>query len=71
MTKLARRIIPLALMLGIGATLPSPAAARSSCNDDYMWCLNDSYDTTGWDRLAADLDCFAENLKCKLKFKFF
>jgi hypothetical protein len=58
--------MPLVLMLGIGTTVPSPAAAMSNCYEDYMWCLNDTYDTSGFARFVADLKCAAESYMCML-----
>lgn len=55
-------IAAFALLLGLGAMLPEPAAAGifddiDACSAALMGCLNDSWDTSGFWRLVADLRC--------------
>lgn len=64
MTKQFRWTILMALLIAVGAALPSQAAANTSCGDAYDRCLNDSYDTSGWRRTMADLECGARWARC-------
>lgn len=64
MTKQFRWTILTALLIAVGATLPSQAAANTSCTDNYSRCLNDSYDTSGFGRMMADLECGARWARC-------
>lgn len=69
MRKLLRWTAPLALLLGLAVARPGPATAREAdrsdvCYEDYMWCLNDTWDTKGFARLIADVRCGAEWALC-------
>jgi hypothetical protein len=68
MMKQARWIVPLAFLLGLGATLPESAEAGifDGCGEEYMWCLNDSWDTKGIARLISDARSILESWKCHL-----
>ncbi len=63
MSKRIRWIMPLALLIAAGAGLPGQARA-AICVDGYNKCLNDTWDTSGWQRLLADVECFAEYVGC-------
>jgi hypothetical protein len=60
MTKL---ILTLILLAGSAALVPQPVAA-AECTRQYSKCLNDSYDTSGWLRVLADLECGAQYAGC-------
>lgn len=67
MTKL---ILTLTLAAGAVTVAPRPVAA-AGCTDEYVTCLNDSYDLTGVLQTMADIECFAGYGACiarKLKF---
>ncbi len=68
-----RWIVPLALLLALGTIVPNAATAQSSpddeldrCTEEYYWCLNDTWDTTGWDRIIADLSCKIQQWGCEI-----
>lgn len=63
MSKRFRWIVPLALLAALGAGVPGQARA-ATCVDGYNKCLNDTYDTSGWTRILADVECFAGYLGC-------
>jgi len=42
---------------------PQPVAA-SECVRGYEACLNDTWDTSGWTRVLADVECFASYVGC-------
>lgn len=56
MSGMFRKIVPLALVLATGMTIPAPAAA-APCTAGYMKCLNDSYDMRGFAEYLANLEC--------------
>jgi hypothetical protein len=58
-----RWIMPLALLAVIGFGAPEKAHA-ASCTDRYMSCLNDSWHTSGFARMLADVECAAEYVGC-------
>lgn len=62
MTTRFRWLMPTALFLILGAGLPVQAAA--SCLGGYYECLNDSWDTSGFERIMADVECFAGYVGC-------
>lgn len=65
MSKGARWIMALALVLGGMTVLPEPAHARGAdCTEGFERCLNDTWDTRGLTRLAADIECTVEYLGC-------
>lgn len=65
MSKGARWIMALALVLGGVTVVPEPAQARGAeCTRAFERCLNDTWDTKGITRLLADIECTAEYLGC-------
>ena len=40
------------------------AAQEADCTDNYVKCLNDSYELEGALRLLADVECFADYVGC-------
>jgi hypothetical protein len=64
MTARIRWTILAALLIAMGAALPAPAAANTSCTDGYQWCLNDSYDKTGFYEYLANLECGVRFARC-------
>lgn len=62
MTKL---IAVLTLAVATVALAPRPMAAQeANCTEDYVSCLNDSYQLSGWLQTLADLECFADYTGC-------
>ncbi len=60
----------LGLLLVSTALVPAAASAAKSCQDLYYQCLNDSWNTRGLERIAADIECgirYAGCLKQVLK----
>lgn len=58
-------IAVLAMVVATVAFAPPQAAAQeANCTDDYVKCLNDSYQLTGALRLLADVECFADYVGC-------
>lgn len=55
-----------ALLIAVGATLPSPVAASDdlACTEAYEKCLNDSYDKKGFAEYLANLECGARFARC-------
>lgn len=60
MTKL---MIMLAMAASAVTFVPQPVAA-ADCTDQYVKCLNDTHDLTGWVQVMADVECFAEYTGC-------
>lgn len=58
-----RRLMILVLGLGILGAGASPVAA-TSCIEDYMGCLNDSWDLNVILRTIADFACFDDYTVC-------
>lgn len=58
-----RWILPLALLVAFGAGAPDKAEA-SGCTRGYQQCLNDTWDTSGFTRVLADAECFADYVGC-------
>lgn len=58
-----RWLTPFALLLAVSTVLPAEARA-SRCVDEYTQCLNDTWDTSGFLRVLADVGCFAEYVGC-------
>ena len=54
----------LFLTMGLLAGFAGPAAAATSCVDDYMGCLNDSYDLIAPLRMVANFACFDDYTAC-------
>lgn len=63
MTDRIRWILPLAMMVAFGVGAPEKAEA-ASCTRGYEMCLNDTWDTRGFARALADVECFAEYVGC-------
>lgn len=58
-------IAVLTLAVATVALAPRPAAAQEAdCTKNYVSCLNDSYQLSGWLQTMADLECFAEYTSC-------
>jgi hypothetical protein len=64
MTRHIRWTFLAALLIAVGVALPPPAAASTSCTDDYEMCLNDSWDKKGFAELLANLECGARYARC-------
>jgi hypothetical protein len=60
MTKL---IVIAAIAAGAAIFAPQPMSAQS-CTQGYEQCLNDTWDTSGFTRLMADIECFAAYVGC-------
>ncbi|HEX7049694.1 MAG TPA: hypothetical protein VF188_05730 [Longimicrobiales bacterium] len=56
-------MIPMVLLTLAAGGVPARAEA-ASCTDGYQKCLNDSYDTSGFTRVLADVECLAEYVGC-------
>ena len=54
----------LGLLLVSTALVPAAASAAKSCQELYYQCLNDSWDTRGLERIAADLECAIRYAGC-------
>lgn len=63
MTGHFRKIVPLALVLAAGVTMPAPADA-APCTSSYQRCLNDSYSMKGIAEYMANLECGAGYAGC-------
>lgn len=57
-----RWILPALVLATAGAALP--ARADASCTGDYERCLNDSWETSGFARVLADVECLAGYAGC-------
>ena len=58
-------IAGLAMVAASVAFVPQPAVAQDSdCTDNYVKCLNDSYELGGLLLLLADVECFADYVGC-------
>jgi hypothetical protein len=54
----------LSVLLAGALIAPATASAAKTCQEAYYQCLNDTYDTKGWARIAADLECAARYAGC-------
>lgn len=47
------------------ALAPRPVAAQEAeCTDNYVKCLNDTYNLKGLLQVMADVECFADYVGC-------
>jgi hypothetical protein len=59
------KITKLLLVLAVAsAGVPAAADAAKTCQDQLNQCLNDSYDTKGFSRFLADVECSAQFAGC-------
>jgi hypothetical protein len=58
-----KRVVILALALALTGAGAAPVAART-CTDEYMGCLNDSWDLNAFLRVIADFACFDDYTVC-------
>jgi len=63
MSKGARWIMALMLVLTGLAAVPGQAMAQE-CVKEFEKCLNDTWDTSGFTRLLANLECATEYAAC-------
>lgn len=63
MTRHFRKSVPFALTIAALTMNPAPAAA-SSCTRDYMKCLNDTHDLSGFFEYLANLECGLKLANC-------
>lgn len=55
----------LALAVAVVPFAPRPALAQqASCTNDYTQCMNDSWMTSGWLQVMADVECFNGYITC-------
>jgi len=47
--------------------LPTVASAAPACLDQYYTCLNDSWNTKGFERFLADFECLVRYTGCLRK----
>ena len=61
-----RKLIAVLTMVAATMALaPRPATAQEAdCTNNYVKCLNDSYELKGFLRLMADVECFADYVGC-------
>lgn len=58
-------IAVLTLALATAVMAPRPVAAQhADCTDNYVRCLNDSWELSGWLQTMADVECFADYVGC-------
>jgi hypothetical protein len=60
---MSKVILTLSLAMAAAVFVPQPVAAED-CTRQYMRCLNDTWDTSGWLRVLADLECGAQYAGC-------
>lgn len=58
----ASRVVLIMALMAFG--IPGLASAATSCKDTYYKCLNDSWDTKGFERVLADIECGTEYIGC-------
>ena len=51
-------------MVLMAMSLPTAASAALPCLDNYYKCLNDSWDTKGFERFLADAECGSAYIGC-------
>ena len=56
-------LMVLTLAAGAASLAPMPVTAQA-CTDGYLKCLNDTHETKKFVRMMADIECFADYLKC-------
>lgn len=66
MSKRARRIMALMLVLTGLAAVPGQAMAQE-CVKEFEKCLNDTWYTTGFLRFLADMECATQYAACLVK----
>jgi hypothetical protein len=52
------------MALAVTAILSPGAAHAATCLDGYYKCLNDTYNTSGFERYAANFECGVEYIGC-------
>jgi hypothetical protein len=57
------RVRSVVLMAAFAVGSPAVASA-ATCLDGYYQCLNDTWDTSGFSRILADLECGARYAGC-------
>lgn len=58
----AARIVFALAMVAVAST--STADAATVCLDQYYRCLNDTWDTKGFERFLADMECGTQYIGC-------
>jgi hypothetical protein len=51
----------------VSAIAPATASAAKTCLEVYYECLNDTWDTSGIERVIADAECGARYVGCLRK----
>ena len=59
--KFTRIVFAMVLM---AVALPAVASAALPCLDTYQKCLNDSWNTSGFERYMANLECGTNYIGC-------
>ena len=59
-----RTSLVAAAIVGISMLAPATASAAKSCLDQYYVCLNNTWDTSGLARIAADAECGIRYYSC-------
>ena len=54
----------IVMALAVTAILSPGAAHAATCLDGYYKCLNDTYNTSGFERYAANFECGVEYIGC-------
>lgn len=58
----ASKVVLIMVLMAFG--IPGLASAATACKDQYYSCLNDTWDTDGFERLQADLECGTAYIGC-------
>jgi hypothetical protein len=61
------KIRRLGFAVAIAMLSPGAAHAATTCLDTYYKCLNNTWDTSGFERFLADLECGTEYIGCLRK----